>query len=225
MAVANFTPRLQLPAPVDSDPFSASDFSTQNNILDANPGIKIVPAYNGTGGLSTLNYTQAQHGSLVLQADRGALWYWYQPTSSAGSWKRANSIGLITRTTQNADVSTTATSGNGVLAVSSGNFTVPGGRYIGIDVEMGLDGTSGPNSTAKLNITDNGDLIREKVWIVGQKFSGFGQNQVYRTVIAPGANNSSHNINVYIRSVAGSTDQGRGGTTTSRAATIAISEI
>lgn len=206
--------------PVDSDLFEASDFASSFTILDQTPGVATVANY---GALTALPWGTAQHGRQVLELDNGALWYWYNPSGS-GVWKRSNNVGLLAHVTQSAVVSTTATTGNGILVVQSGNVVVPGVRAIHISVRLGLDNSSGLGSQVLVSLTDNGALIYDSVFRAGTFISGSG-NTAMLDFYTSGANNSTHNYAVYIRSAAGSTSIGAGGTSAARVCMLNISEV
>lgn len=127
---ASKTPRLGLMSPVGSDAFVVADFSATMAILDANPGV--LPVANAAARPTT--YTQAQHGSMVLQLDYGILWEWYQPTSAAGFWKRVDNVGYLNQFSSSASTSTTTTNYALGPVVASGSVTIPGGRPYRIDL-------------------------------------------------------------------------------------------
>jgi hypothetical protein len=221
---ATSTPRLGLPAPVDSDLFLASDFNAAFTELDNVPGVTIVTNY---AALTALTWGTAQHGSKVIQIDNGAEWYWYNP-SGVGSWKRSNCIGMINYTIQSAPVSTSVTTG-GATVLDTGNFTLPGGRPVMIDVQLGLDNTSGLSGQAIVLVNDNGSLVASGVFRPGLATGNTGTLESIRWVLNspahPVANGSSHRITVQIRSSAQSAGNGGQGTTSSRTGVIAVYEF
>lgn len=124
---ANNTSRLGLMLPSDTDPFTPADFVNTFNILDGKPGITPIP------NLASLpaGLTAAQHMSTYLEADNGALFYWYRPSSgSPGEWRRGNSVGRLSKVINAATVSSTATTAATAAVVATASFTVPGGRPI-----------------------------------------------------------------------------------------------
>lgn len=209
-------------SPVDSDVFTSADFSTTFGKIDAAPGVAKVANYSA---LTTLGagWGVNQHGRFVLQLDNGALWYWFDPSGS-GSWKRANSTGLLAKVVQNADVSSSATSGNGILVVQSGNITVPGGRYLDLNCTLGLANSTGAIGMVSVNLVDNGSNIKEFVFKVGTQNTGQGNSQSFDWYVNPSAN-SVHNYGVYIRSVSGSTSNGAGGSSTAKTSVLNVIEV
>lgn len=128
---ASKTSRLSLMKPVGSDAFVTADFTDTFNILDANPGIPVVA--NAAG--RPTNYTAAQHGSRVYQADLNIEWAWNQPTSgSAGSWRRIGNVGLLGSSTASGLISTTTTTYTSGPTASQLTVTVPGGRPIQVAI-------------------------------------------------------------------------------------------
>jgi len=219
VTVANLTPKLGLIAPVDSDTFAAADYATTFGKLDAVPGVTIVPAYSGAGGLNTLSWGTNQHGRTVIQADNGAWWLWYNPSGS-GTWKRINNIGLIQKTIQNADVSSAATSGTGILVVQSGNLSIPGGRSVQINCTLGLDNNSGANGNAAVLLYDNGALLKTFTFKVGNNTGSLGNSQSFDWYVNPGSTPSTHNYAVYARSISIT-----GGTTTAKTSVLNVIEV
>jgi hypothetical protein len=209
-------------SPVDSDLFQASDFATTFGKLDAVPGTTIVPNY---AGLPT-TWGIPQHGSRVLQADTGAEWFWYNP-SSTGVWKRTNSLGLLSLTTQGAAVSTTLHAAPGPTFITSGNFTAPGKRALHVHLDMGIDNSSGTNGIVIITLLDNGVQIDENIYrtglVVGTLSTGTSfQAHAYIQNPTPA---STHNITAQIRSASLAQSSGGGGTSVARTSTLAITEL
>ena len=221
---ANTTARLALMSPVDSDLFLSADFATTFGKLDAVPGTTIVANY---AALTALTWGIPQHGSKVLQADNGAEWYWYNP-SGTGAWKRTNSIGLLNYTVQSAPV-TTILMASGPTFITSGNFTIPGGRPVKVHLNMGLDNSSSQTSIVIITLKDNGTQIAEYNYRVGSSINAAGDNQHAITYLnAPLgtiANNTTHNITAQIRSANLSAGLGGHGTSVARVSTLTVHEI
>lgn len=208
-------------SPVDSDPFDPADYAATFGILDAVPGLTMVNNYSG---LTALNWGTNQHGSPVLQRDNGALWWWDNPSGS-GTWKRLNSIGLIDRSVQSADVSTSAVSGNGVKVVQTGNLTIPGGRAIHINVLMGLDNDVNPNSMVAIHLLDNGSTLTSAGYRAGEKWFDNGNVNMLDWYIEDPTPNSVHNYAVYVRATGATQSAGGGGTASARSSVITVSEV
>lgn len=207
--------------PVDSDKFQSSDFANTFAILDANPGIRTVANYSA---LTALTYGIPQHGSPVLQLDNGALWYWYNP-SGTGSWKRLNNVGLLKNVVQNADVSTSTITGNGVLVVSTGNVVVPGGRALRVDCTLGLDATSGESSLVVCTLFDNGAQQRQYTIRAGLVSNSLGNSSLFSFFTGVATPASTHNWAMYIRASNVNPNNGGHGTVSSRTSSMAVSEV
>jgi hypothetical protein len=211
-------------SPLDSDLVQSSDFASTNAKLDSTPGTTMV---NNYAALIALTWGTAQHGSKVLQLDNGAEWYWYNP-SGVGSWKRSNTIGLLNYTVQSAPVSTTLLSG-GPTFITSGNFTIPGGRPVKVHLNMGLDNSSGVGSIVIISLKDNGTQIGEFNYRAGSSINNIGENEhaiIYlNTPAIPVSNNTTHNITAQIRSAGLSAAVGGHGTSVARVSTLTVHEV
>jgi hypothetical protein len=229
---ANSTARLGLIAPVDSDLFLSADFTSTFTKLDNAPGIFFVDNYAGLASLAagTLSpYTGPawgipQHGNKVMERDNGAEWYWYNPSGS-GVWKRSNSIGLLNSIVQSAPVTTTLKTTGGPTFITSGNFTVPGGRPVHVHLNMGLDNSSGVGGIAIITIKDNGTQIAEYNYRVGSLINVNGANVHAHVYLNSLANNSTHNITAQIRSANISAAVGGAGTSVARVSTLTVHEL
>jgi hypothetical protein len=212
-------------SPVDSDLFLSADFAATFAKLDSVPGTTIVANY---AALTALTWGIPQHGSKVLQADNGAEWYWYNP-SGTGVWKRSNTIGLLNYTVQSAPVSTVLITSPGPTFITSGNFTIPGGRPVHVHLNMGLDNSSGLSGIVIVTLKDNGTQVAEFNYRPGSSINGAGDNQhahlYLNTPAVPIANNTTHNITAQIRSATLSAGVGGHGTSVARVSTLAIHEV
>lgn len=207
--------------PADSDFFKSADFADTAQILDAVPGT--LPVAN-LAALNALNWTTAQHGTRVLQLDNGAEWYWYQPSGS-GVWKRTNSVGVLTSAVQGSEVSTSLTSAPGPTFIKTPTFTAPGVRSLRVDLQVGVENTSGLNSIVMIRLFDNGNMILDWNIRCGThiNFNGTGFfNSVF--INAPSAG-SSHQISAAVRSAQLSSANGGSGTSTVKASTLTVSEV
>ena len=206
--------------PVDSDFFKSGDYNSTFQILDAIPGT--LPVAN-LAALQALTWGVNQHGTRVLQLDNGAEWYWYCP-SGVGTWKRTNTVGLLTSATQSADVSTTLTS-NGPTFITTPTFTAPGVRALRVDLRPQVDNTSGLNSIAVVNIYDNGTNL--VTWNIrcGSYIDGNGTGSFLSTFIANPTAGSSHQISARVRCSGVSSASGGHGTTTMRYSVLTVTEV
>lgn len=122
---ASKTPNLGLMNPVASDPFVIEDFSNTFGILDQNPGVLTVP----NQASRPTNFTAAQHGRIVLQADQQILWMWNQVNSGVtGGWSRVGNKGLIGEFQNGGTVATTTINRDLGPTVVQGSVLIPGGR-------------------------------------------------------------------------------------------------
>lgn len=154
---ASKTPRLGLMNPVGSDAFVTSDFSQTFSILDANPGVVVVP----NAASRPTNYTAAQHGSLVYQSDLNILWSWNQPTSgSAGAWRRVGNVGLLGQSAASGLVTTTTTTYTSGVQVAALTVTVPGGRPIQVAINWEILGNT--YNKAVVSYWENNVLIASR---------------------------------------------------------------
>jgi hypothetical protein len=209
-------------SPVDSDLFQSADFSATFGKLDAVPGVTIVANYASLPATWGLN----QHGSKVIQADNRAEWMWYNP-SGTGQWIRTNTVGLISKTIQPTPITTTLTTSPGAVFVTSGNFTAPGGRALRIDLDMGIDNSSGASGIVIINVRDNGTQIAEYNFKPGVYISSGGvwvQATAFlaSNTFTPG---STHNISAYVRASTGAVGVGGHGTSAARQSILSISEV
>ena len=215
---ANTSPRLGLMLPTNSDPFTPDDFSQTFGKLDAVPGTTPVANYASLPS----NLTANQHMSCYIQADNGAEWYWYQPSSgSPGVWKRRNALGVIATASQNSNISTTATNPSLAPTIMTATVLAPGGRYICVAVDMR---SVQNNSSACVGVTSlwlNGGLVVEHA--SGAKASTVGVTQFYQFFYLPSAQGFSMTWRVSLR---GAAISGGGGTTTANAINrLTISEV
>lgn len=227
MSVANYTPRLGLISPVDSDTFAAADYAATFGKLDAQPGIKIVSSYTALTTYSAGFTTPTNHhGEVALDTSTGAEWWWNCP-SGAGSWKRLNSLGVLKSQTQASDISSTATTGNGALVLDTGSLTFAGGRAIEISCYMSCDSdNTNNNGLVVMNVLDGSTVIRSAVFRAGPQYGGtVGTDQYVNIFIANPAINSSHDIQLRVRAAAGQYSNGAGGTATSRNAVLTVKEV
>jgi hypothetical protein len=205
---ANTTPRLGLMSPTNADPFTPDDFAATFGILDAKPGITPVANYASLPA----NLTTNQHMSMYVQVDNGAMWYWYQPSSgSPGSWKRANSIGLLGSTSQNSNISTTTTNPSAGPTLMSLTVTAPGGRPIRISVDCR---SLQNNSSACCAVTSlwlgSGIVVEHGS---GAKASTVGVQQFYDFIYTP----TPGQVMTWKVTLRGAAVPGGGGTTTANA--------
>lgn len=154
---ANNTPRLGLMLPGEPDAFDPTDFVTSFATLDATPGTRMVANY---GSLPS-NLTQAQHGSPYLALDNGTLWYWYQPSASRGSFKRLNSLGVLSSVQASDNVTTAVTTAASAPTAASTTVVAPGGRAIEIYAYAGLTNVSAASHASILSLWVNNVLVRE----------------------------------------------------------------
>lgn len=157
MSTANSTPRLGLMQPGNSDTFDPNDFDNTFGILDAKPGISFVANY---ASLPT-NLTQAQHGSPYMQLDNAALWSWYQPSSSPGSWRRLNSLGLLANPVASGNVVTSTNDPASAPTVCSASITPAGGRSLLVLGFSGLTNVSAAGHAGVLSLWVSNSLVRE----------------------------------------------------------------
>lgn len=209
-----------LPAPVDSDTFSSSDFTDAFTKIDNAPGVTTVANY---AALTALPWGTAQHGLKAIQLDNLAEWIWINPSGS-GTFKRTNSLGLLKQVAQGSDVSTNATTGLGVRAVHTGNVTAAGGRSWYINAYLGLDNDSGSNGMVAVNLTDNGASIKYAGYRAGAPHFVNGNHTSLDWFITPSAG-SVHDIGIYIRSDGGSIANGGHGTSSARECLLTIVEV
>lgn len=154
---ASTTPRLGLMQPSNSDAFDPNDFTASFGKLDATPGYTLVANY---GSLPT-NLTQAQHGSPYMQLDNGAGWYWYQPSSSPGSWKRLNSLGLLANVIAGTNVVTSTNNPATAPTLCSTSVTPAGGRALLVLAFSATTNVSGSGHAGVLSLWVNNALVRE----------------------------------------------------------------
>lgn len=159
MAVANTTPRLGLMLPTDTDPFDPADYDNTFSKLDSAPGFTLIPNY----GALPNNLTQAQHGSPYMQLDNGAAWRWNQPSSSAGTWLRINSLGLLSDAgpLSSSNVITSASTAATAPTVAQTTVTAPGGRAIEITGFAACANVSAPSHAYYLGLWVGSSLVRE----------------------------------------------------------------
>lgn len=156
---ASKTPRLGLMNPVGSDAFVTTDFATTFGILDANPGVPIVP----NAASRPTNYTSAQHGSLVYQSDLNIMWSWNQPTSgSAGAWRRVGNVGLLGQSSASGLVTTTTTTYSSGVQVAALTVTCPGGRPIQVLINWEILGNT--YNKAVVSYWENNVLIASRAF-------------------------------------------------------------
>jgi hypothetical protein len=227
---ANHTARLGLMKPVDTDIPTAADFSDTFQKLDDQPGTKIVANWAAVQAYSTsFASPTAHHGEQVIQMDNLARWVWVCPSGS-GAWQRVNSIGLLDQPVQSADVTSTATTGNGALVLTSNPITYPGKRPIRIDLLLSADNdNSNGNGMAYLNLMLDGSPIKSAILRVGGKY---GENGTRGTdqflswwILNPAVNDGPHTFGFRIRAVAGTIANGAQGTVASRNAILTITEV
>ena len=160
------TPRLGLMAPVNADVFTPDDFTDTFTKLDNAPGVTMI---DSLGALPT-GLTNAQHGSLYLERDNGALWMWKQPTTgSTGSWMRANNIGNIATVGMPAAMAWTSE-----FRFLSLNFTVPGGRWVGIKLFIPLIWVTSPHGICITQIHFNGNFLTRAHLVASVSTVGWG---------------------------------------------------
>jgi hypothetical protein len=154
---ANYTPRLHLMAPTNSDTFTPDDFTTTFGVLDQYPGVRPVASY---AALPT-GLTNAQHGSMFVQTDNQAMWMWNKPTPTAtGSWIRTNTVGLLGSDAIDADKSTSATDdAHAATIMSIPNFPIPGGRRLLVQTFIFALSNSGTGGIAHAMLLENGSAV------------------------------------------------------------------
>jgi hypothetical protein len=159
---ASKTPRLGLMNPVGSDAFVTTDFSSTFGIIDSYPGVLSVP----NAASRPTNWTSAQHGMWVYQADLNIVWSWNQPTSgSSGSWRRVGNVGLLGQSGASGLITTTTTTYSSGVQVAALTVTVPGGRPI--MVSIGWDVLGNTYNKAVVSYWENNVLIASKA-VYGQ---------------------------------------------------------
>lgn len=215
---ANTTPRSGLIQPGNSDYFDPADFATSFGIIDNMPGFKLVANY---GSLPT-NLTVAQHGSPYLQLDNGAAWFWYQPSNAPGSFKRFNSLGLLSSVQAAGNISTTATTAVSAPTVASTTITAPGGRSIEVYAHAGCTNLTSLSHGSILSLWVNNVMVKE-AQTTGSQY-GVSDEAVIRHVIVNPTPGQSIPIRITPRTFSGS---GGGGTVTAYAAStgIIVSEL
>lgn len=225
MFTANVTPKLKLMKPLDSDQFEAQDYADTFSILDNQPGVALVDSYAGLSTLAASNggWGVNQHGLMALDRHNNALWWWKCPAGT-GVWTRANSVGLLKQVTQSIAVSTTATTGNGILVADSGLLTVPGGRTIKIDVNFDADNTAGDLSLGVFFLLDGSALLKEYVFRLGPGIGYSGSSRMITYYLQNLTPESTHQFKFYMRSSNGIASNGGGGVTTARYSTMVVSE-
>lgn len=153
------TPRLGLMNPVGSDAFLTSDFATTFGLIDQNPGALVV----ANAAARPTNYTAAQHGSMVWQADLNIVWVWVQPSSSgAGAWQRVGNTGFLGQFQNAGTVSTVVNTNTQGPVVVSGTLMIPGGRPI--LVTWSWDQMGGDFFKAVLSYWENNVRIFDKTF-------------------------------------------------------------
>lgn len=215
---ANTTPRLGLMSPTNADPFTPDDFDATFAKLDAVPGITPVANFASLPS----NLTAAQHMSCYIQADNGAEWYWYQPSSgSPGSWKRRNALGVIATASQNSNISTTTTNPSLAPTVMQATVLAPGSRYIKVSVDLRALTNSSSICCSIGSLWLNGGLVVEHA--VNAKAAGVSASNYFEFYYLPSAVGFSMTWRVAIRSAA---SPGGGGTTVANAISrLTISEV
>lgn len=179
---ASKTSRLALMNPVGSDAFATADFATTFGILDSNPGILPVP----NAASRPVNYTAAQHGSLVYQTDLNIVWSWNQPTSgSAGSWRRVGCAGLLGQSAASGLVTTTTTNYSSGAQVAALTVTVPGGRPILINIDWDVLGNYYVKAVA--SYWENNVLIQSRTFLGYQPPNASGGQWTFARDVAPNA--------------------------------------
>jgi hypothetical protein len=233
------TPILGLMAPADSDQFEASDYATTFTILDRVPGVALVDAYTDLAKLSAgtglANYTGSpwtttQNGRLAFDRHNNALWRYTNPSGTA-TWVRANTVDLTNHNiggyaTQSINVSTkTATGTTGALVVSTGSFTVPGGRNLSIDLDIQGDNTSGSNGLGVFTLTDSSNILHTWTLRLGAPIGNDGSSHNLKFIFTNPAAESSHDFRLYVRCATSAVSNGGGGTTTVRYSALTVTEI
>lgn len=199
--------------PGDPDAFDPNDFATSFAILDATPGHRMVANY----GSLPANLTQAQHGSSYLALDSGSLWYWYQPSASPGSFKRLNSLGVLSSVQAGANISTAVTAAASAPTVASTTVVAPGGRAIEIYAYAGLTNLTSASHGGILSLWVNNAMVRE-VAATGTQYN-ISNEAIIRYVILNPTPGQSIPIRITPRTYSGS---GGGGTVTAFAASTGI---
>lgn len=233
----NNTPRLGLMSPADSDTFSASDFATTFGILDDHPGIAQVDTYFDLVTLgNTFDTPTNQHGLLALDRSSGALWWWNAPGHGVTpGWDRANSVGRLASVSQFNDVTTSATTGNGVPIFDSAlSATLPGGRTIRVDAYVNCthDNSNPQGGAVVLNLMMDSLVLRTAYFRVAQGYhdSTDGSGALHGTdcfvsfFVSPTSfdPDSNHTFNFRIRSAAQTSVAGTAG---ARSARMTIIEV
>lgn len=209
---ANTTPRLGLMSPTNADTFTPDDFAATFGILDAKPGITPIANFASLPS----NLTAAQHMSMYVQVDNGAMWYWYQPSASPGVWKRANSLGVIATAAQNSNISTTTTNPALAPTVMQATVNAPGGRYIAVEVDLRSLTNNSSACAGVGSLWLNGGLVVEHS--EGTKASTVGGTLFFVYNYLPPSSGFAMTWRVSVR---GAAVPGGGGTTTA----VAISRL
>jgi hypothetical protein len=155
---ANNSPRLGLMLPNNADPFDPDDFVETFTVLDGAPGV--TPIAN-LAALPT-GLTTAQHMSQYIQADNGAIWYWYKPSSGTpGAWMRSNSVGMLSQRSNGGLVQSTSTAAPGAVVLgTSVPLTAPGVRALRVDIDIDQINSSGSSGLYAVLLYQGSTLVK-----------------------------------------------------------------